>query len=55
MGDITSSANPPAITSLGEPIALRPADNANGTVRPSLRPYCENKYLFKTNQDDVGY
>lgn len=34
----TNSANPPAITNLGDPIADNPADNANGTVRPSLNP-----------------
>lgn len=34
----TNSANPPAMTSFDEPIALRPAERAKGTVRPSLRP-----------------
>jgi hypothetical protein len=51
MEDNTSSANPPAITNFGEPIALRPADNANGTVRPSLSPCCQNNISF---QDEPG-
>src|SRR5271170_5070484 len=34
----TNSANPPAITNFADPIALNPAERANGTVRPSLNP-----------------
>jgi len=43
------------MTNLGEPMALRPADNANGTVNPSLRP-CTISNVGKgwTNKDDVG-
>jgi len=38
IGMHTNSANPPAMTSFDEPMALRPAERAKGTVSPSLRP-----------------
>ena len=50
----TNSAKPPAMTSLEDPIALRPAERAKGTVRPSLNPYTHKVSNILRNKRDEG-
>jgi hypothetical protein len=49
----TNSAKPPAMTSFEEPIALRPADRAKGTVSPSLRPYKSARPKYRASSSIV--
>jgi hypothetical protein len=49
----TNSAKPPAMTSFEEPIALRPADRAKGTVSPSLRPYKSARPKYRASRSIV--